>query len=381
MSFPRIDDVRRTDQSFRNRQQMNHHKTYSEIERLKIDMVRDFPTSDPMHLLELGIMRRLLKFWCTGGQNSPHRLTDNDLIAVNRIFFSASRELPVEVHRSIRPLASLKHWKATEYRTILLYVGMIAFKDVLPAEEFQNFLRLICAVHICMTEKYRPLLRLAKMLFFDYIENYIHLHGIDSIGSNVHNICHIVEDVERFGNLMTISTYPFENSLRLIKFRMRTCGKPLEQISRRLDEIMFQFESRNQNVYINTLYEPELKHLTRLDDDSESFKTIKIKLNTTLSSRRPADKWFMTKNKEIIEFDYAIRNATNNIVLCGRRIRENTDFFRNPLSSSKLNIYQSLIMCARDEAEYFNLNTVMCKLICITYQDKLVFIPLLHTFD
>lgn len=58
MSFPHINCMLRTDSAFRNRLQPIHHKTDSLFEDLEIDMVADFPTSDPLHLLELGMMKR-----------------------------------------------------------------------------------------------------------------------------------------------------------------------------------------------------------------------------------------------------------------------------------------------------------------------------------
>lgn len=65
MCFPRIitcDRERnaelRTDIRFRNRYQPQHHTEYSALERLPIDMIRSFPTSDSLHLLDLGIMKR-----------------------------------------------------------------------------------------------------------------------------------------------------------------------------------------------------------------------------------------------------------------------------------------------------------------------------------
>lgn len=60
MSFPRYDDVLRTDTMFRNRSQPQHHKTYSLLETLEINMIDDFPTSDTLHLIELGVTKRLL---------------------------------------------------------------------------------------------------------------------------------------------------------------------------------------------------------------------------------------------------------------------------------------------------------------------------------
>lgn len=65
MSFNRIavTDVERerelrTDEGFRNRFQPEHHIGYSLIENLPIDMIRGFATSDSLHLLDLGVMKR-----------------------------------------------------------------------------------------------------------------------------------------------------------------------------------------------------------------------------------------------------------------------------------------------------------------------------------
>lgn len=65
MSFPRIavsnqerEKELRTDERFRNRFQPQHHKEYSILEELPIDMVRGFPTSDALHLFDLGITKR-----------------------------------------------------------------------------------------------------------------------------------------------------------------------------------------------------------------------------------------------------------------------------------------------------------------------------------
>lgn len=65
MCFPRIVMSQaerlaelRTDERFRSRYQPEHHKEYSVFEMLSIDMVRAFPTSDSLHLLDLGIMKR-----------------------------------------------------------------------------------------------------------------------------------------------------------------------------------------------------------------------------------------------------------------------------------------------------------------------------------
>lgn len=47
----------RTDERFRRRFQREHHKGYTMLEELPIDMIKGFPTSDSLHLLDLGIMK------------------------------------------------------------------------------------------------------------------------------------------------------------------------------------------------------------------------------------------------------------------------------------------------------------------------------------
>lgn len=63
MSFPVTKADARTDDNFRHPEkgvklEEEHIKENSILKELKIDMILDFPTSDPLHLLELGIMKR-----------------------------------------------------------------------------------------------------------------------------------------------------------------------------------------------------------------------------------------------------------------------------------------------------------------------------------
>lgn len=65
MTFPRIAETDhererelRTDDLFRRRFQPEHHQLRSLLEDLPIDMIRDFPVSDELHLLNLGIIKR-----------------------------------------------------------------------------------------------------------------------------------------------------------------------------------------------------------------------------------------------------------------------------------------------------------------------------------
>lgn len=111
MSFPNLDAIRRSDESFRERSQPEHHKENSVIEHLNgINMIQDFPTSDPLHLLELGVMRRCLYRWVLGQKGFkskwPRALTG----LASRLLISCQKQIPSDIHRAVRSLDSLRHW-------------------------------------------------------------------------------------------------------------------------------------------------------------------------------------------------------------------------------------------------------------------------------
>lgn len=61
--FPELDCVARNDEDFRKILYGKHHKVDSPLLSLPIDMIKAFPVADSMHLIDLGIMKRLLIGW------------------------------------------------------------------------------------------------------------------------------------------------------------------------------------------------------------------------------------------------------------------------------------------------------------------------------
>lgn len=66
MTFPEIEHfTRRTNQTFRNWENAEHHHTVSPFTALPTDMVKTFPM-DYMHQTCLGVMWRLILLWTRG---------------------------------------------------------------------------------------------------------------------------------------------------------------------------------------------------------------------------------------------------------------------------------------------------------------------------
>lgn len=80
------------------------------------------------------------------------------------------------------------------------------------------------------------MLLVAREMLLQFIETYAELYGKHHITSNVHNLSHAVDEVERFGELETFSAYPFESALGKVKRLLRKGSRPLEQVAKRLIE-------------------------------------------------------------------------------------------------------------------------------------------------
>lgn len=377
MSFPRLGAEPRTDSSFRNREEPQHHRKLSIMEDLPIDMIADFVIADPLHLLELGVMRKLLRIWIDGDVTKNFKLKKNEKLQLDCALLQSNLNLPSEIHRSVRSIEWIRFWKGSEFRTILLYVGLTALKNVLDPIAYKHFLRLFCAVTICSADLYKRYIPLAKTLFDEYIETYIELYGIGSITRNVHNLTHVVDNVQRFGNLNSISTNPFENTARHIKLKLKQCNKSLEQMARRISELaLIQRTHLSANALDDLIFKFPIDTLT--SSNPLHYKYVCIKNSIILSTRKSGDKWFLTKSDEIVEFHYAyMRN--DDLFILGSCLKEKQDFFTRPFKSGIINVFEcsKLIDCEKT----FSLNEIKCKMFCLNYDEKLIFVPLLHSFD
>lgn len=250
----------------------------------------------------------------------------------------------------------------------------------LSEREYKMFVTLHCAVVICSSKVYQHLLPLARHLFIDFIEDHMEIHGESSITMNIHNTSHVVDDVEKFGPLNTISAYEFENSLHGLKLRLKQCNKPLQQAARRISETA---TSSKSIALKSTKNLPLLNHPHTLSENMLVFRSIEFKPNTVLSSvnDNQRDKWFLTSKNVIVEF-YFIEKKQGRNMIHGAALRNVESYFTSPFDSSKyLNIFSS--DGEKFEPQLFEVNDIKAKMYCLPHhnpcQNKWVFMPLLHT--
>lgn len=279
---------------------------------------------------------------------------------------------PLEIHRCIRNLDVVHHWKATEFRVVLLYVGIAVLKNRVSEAEYELFKILFCAVTICTSMAYRRYLPVARNLFNDFIEKHIAIYEEHSITMNIHNLSHVVDDVENFGPLPTISAYEFENSLHHLKLRLKQCNKPLQQITRRISELAIS--SSKVTALKPAIFFPKCDRPFVVHEHDLAYKQIEFKQNAILSSvnANGKDKWFLTHDNIIVEFHFV-----NNNIINGSPLKNTENFFNKPFDSKHLNIFLS--DGELDAPKYFKLIEIKAKMFSMSYENKFLFVPLIHT--
>lgn len=98
------------------------------IELPGFDSVNSF-SLDYMHLICLGIMKKLLVLW-TKEPLKVH-LRSKSVNDLSSSLLALKNCITSDFVRSVRSMKELSRFKATEFRMIVLYVGQVVFKNIL----------------------------------------------------------------------------------------------------------------------------------------------------------------------------------------------------------------------------------------------------------
>lgn len=234
MTFPDMDAQLRSDDDFASMLDEDHHLGPSPLAGLGIGMISHF-VLDYMHLVCLGIVRRLLLTWMQGPLSC--RLGSRVVCSISEGLVDLKSHIPVEFCRKLRSLAEIKRWKATEFRTFLLYTGPIVLLRKLSDAMCNNFLLLHVALFILLSDelcsKYSEFAGELLKLFVQHCSD---LYGKDMLVYKVHSLIHLVDNAKHFGALDNVSGFPSENFLGTLIQLVRKPGRPLQQVVLRLRE-------------------------------------------------------------------------------------------------------------------------------------------------
>lgn len=224
MTYPECEAPVRDNMSFRNKSNVEHHTGTSPFCRLPIDMIKCFPI-DYMHQSCLGVMKRLLACWTEGAKKFKLSVTQKAQVNSRLQIFRSS--VTSEFSRKPRTLNDLPHWKATEFRTFLLYTGFFVLHKIMNDDVLEHFLTLVVALRILACQKLAAdssKRTFAHQLLLYFVSQAADIYGPEFMVYNIHCLVHLSQEVELFGQLDNCSAFGFENYMQTMKNYM--CDRP-----------------------------------------------------------------------------------------------------------------------------------------------------------
>lgn len=377
--FPQINAPLRTDLDFRLKTDENFHIGTSIIEKIpNFDLINNIPL-DYMHLVCLGVTRRLLYLWLFG---------DKQFCLENRKCQSISSNLedilkvnvPCEFARKPRSLTYVKLWKATEYRELLLYTGFIAFKNFLCSDIYDHFVTLHVAIRILCSNN-SDLFNYCQELLEHFVTSFALIYGKHNVSHNVHGLVHLVKDAKKFGSLDNFSAFKYENFLQTLKKLLKKHDKPLQQIVKRYIEY-------EKNKVTEKLMTEEIEHFIVDLKSIHSFGPLihgcsnpqyKIirKTNMTLRTDVEADNCCALIDGTIVLIKNIAYNKDLNVhVIIGHKFLYKENFYNIPCPSSLLKIFS---VHSLGQLQMWPIENIDTKYVKLPFSiNKYVVLPLLH---
>ena len=372
--FPLSDAPPRSDESFARGDDEEHHNGISPLLALRIGCVSQFGL-DYMHLLCLGVVRRLLLYW-KGPTGPKHVQIGSYAVAtLSDRLMSLAEYVPTELARRPRSVKELLRWKAVEFRQFLLYSGPVVLKGVISEKLYQHFMLLVVASIILVS----PMLSehfcdYAGELLKLFVQQAADLYGNEILVYNVHNLIHLAADVKRLGALDNFSSFPFENRLGQLKKMVRKPQSPVQQILSRLQErqlFLNQHVTNTEKLGKEHFDGPLLMGMTGV----EQFARLQTGSLSVSVSR--GNNCILTRaNKPaIVRNIVSVKDA---IYLLCEQFQDVSDAFSSPLLSSSIGI----VLVSKKLSPLFAVpvSEVLRKCICFPdFETDLMWVfPLLH---
>lgn len=366
MSFLGVSSPLRTDDSFRSKKDEDYHKGSSPLEDFSINIVSTV-VIDYMHSVCLGVMKRLLTFWVKG--KKPIRFKSAEIVSdISSQLIDMKPYIPSEFNRLPRSLDELEFFKATEFRTFLLYTSLIVLKGRLAKPIFQHFMLFHCAIKILISnDLYITHNSIAKSLLISFVSQYLTLYGYEYVTYNVHGLIHLADFALQHGPLDKFSAFKYENCLQIIKKTVKNARYPLQDVYNRVVEF--------QNVQIKTVPNyPILNNEIGYDPIYHRDPTVTLYEQVIIdkfvvSRNNIRNKYFILDNNEIVQIQKIGKRQDGSIFLEVIKYNNLTIMFETPILSS---VVGSFYVDLTSVSNSFFINLINLK-------HKCIFIPVSDT--
>lgn len=236
--------------------QPEHHTKLENLvlETVGVGCVSQFPL-DYMHVVCLGVVKHMVKTWIKL-KNQDYSLNGDQVSLISRRNSKVAKDFPSEFNRVPRILDEIDRWKASEFRSFLLYSSIVVLKNILNSRAYKNFLKLHIAIRILSDSSIcNEFNNYAENLLLEFVVELEQIYGKIFLTYNVHSLLHLAKDVSNYGKLDNFSAFKYENYLYQLKKKVKNGKNILSQLSNRLVEQSIILKEKTNNINM-----PVLKH-------------------------------------------------------------------------------------------------------------------------
>jgi len=327
----------------------NDYSTFSENNQISISplssicnikLFHEFPI-DYMHAVCLGVTRKLFTYYftCVKGERFSCRLSTTQMSQLSDLIWSYRTYVPSDFQRKPRKLDDLIHFKATEYRLFVIYLGPFFFRKFFKAEYYNHFCLLHFAMYVFSSKRHESLYAHAHRAVEVFVQQIEALFSKKSMVYNVHILVHLHDFVKMYGVLDRFSSFPFENYLSKLKKRIKVNNMIFDQ-------------SVNQLLSIRSMY-------------------ANMSINPLIISTKQPDNCVMLENYEIIIVDAVNKSETSvEHFVSGNVLEFVRPLYDYPYSSQVLHIGNYKLT-----KKYVKFQKVFVKAICLPTVNSFFVIP------
>ncbi|XP_067203679.1 uncharacterized protein [Linepithema humile] len=187
---------------------------------------------ESMHLVYEGVFKKLLEVWMrwTGSWKLHWTIVQQ----MSDMLIQIAPSCPQDFVRKPRALSDLAFYKATEFRRLCLYDGIVVFAQHPDINVYKHFLLLHCGIYILASPVlYKIMNDYANILLRTFIKHSVTIFGKIFVVYNVHSFCHLAQECNDYGPVESFSAFRYENKLKTIKNNLKSGFKPLQQAANR----------------------------------------------------------------------------------------------------------------------------------------------------
>lgn len=188
---------------------------------------------DWMHCVLLGVVYLMLDMWITGYRLPYYIGSPSKLRKLNSAF--SSLKPPSQIHRLSRSVNDRRMWKASEWKSFILYYSIPCLTDVLETKYLKHFALLVEAVGLLLKCNITQQdLQKSEKLLLKFVKKFEKLYGAEKMTFNVHLLLHLTKAVRMCGPLWCFSTFPYESHMCVLKKCVHSAKGVCFQIAERI---------------------------------------------------------------------------------------------------------------------------------------------------